>query len=237
MTWNQCQIISMNKNYNWTNFGEIFVEWLPLTHYIPKNLPQVSPKQIPITIFILLDNFYFNNIAKKSFPGTKLGHVPDLVLRGTWTSPRCSWMSGNNLKSLFIWPLITFVFTTLPKSHSLGLPLVRSQTLQSEVTGPHPDGHWSWTSRNNLKQLLSSSPTTFVSTTLPKSHSLWLPLVRFQPLQSEAAGPRPDGHGLFAAILGWSVGQELSFDTLTLSLVSKLTKFLLFFFFFYLLKL
>ena len=107
--------------------------------YIPKNLPQVSQKQIPI--FILLDNFYFNNIAKKSFPGTKLGLVPDLVLRGTWTSPRCSWMSGNNLKSLFIWPLITFVSTTLPKSHSLGLSLVRFQSLQSEAAGPRPDGH------------------------------------------------------------------------------------------------
>ena len=52
-------------------------------------------------------------------------------------------------------------------------------------------------------------------------------------MQSEAAGPRPDGHGLFAAIPGWSVGQELSFDTLTLSLVSKLTKFHLFSFFTY----
>ena len=60
-----------------------------------------------------------------------------------------------------------------------------------------------------------------------------LPLVRPQTLQSEAAGPRPDGHGLFAAILGWSVGQELSFDTLTLSLVSKLTKFQLFLFLFF----
>ena len=90
----------------------------------------------------------------------------------------------------------------------------------------------------SLKQLFLSYPTTFVSTTMPKSHSLGLPLVRFQPLQSEAAGLRPDGHGLFAAILGRSVGQELSFDTLTLSLVSKLTEFHLFFsFFFYLLKL
>ena len=33
------------------------------------------------------------------------------------------------------------ILTTLPKSHSLGLPLDRSQTLQSEVPGPHPDGH------------------------------------------------------------------------------------------------
>ena len=53
----------------------------------------------------------------------------------------------------------------------------------------------SWTSRNNLKQLLSSFPTTFVSTTLPKSHSLGLPLVRSQTLQSEVPGPHPDGHG------------------------------------------
>ena len=137
-------------------------------------------KQLKTTTFIIPNNFCFNKIAKKSFPGTPLGQVPDLAVWGGWTSPR-----------------------------------------------------WSWTSRNNLKQLLSSSPTTFVSTTLPKSHSLGLPLVRFQPLQSEAAGPRPDGHGLFAAILGWSVGQELSFDTLTLSLVSKLTEFLLFSFFSY----
>ena len=45
----------------------------------------------------------------------------------------------------------------------------------------------------NLQHLLF--PTTFVSTTVPKSHSLGLTLVRSQTLQSEVAGPRPDGHG------------------------------------------
>ena len=134
-------------------------------------------KELKTMIFIIPNKFCFNNIAKKSFLGTPLGQVPDHAVRGAGTSPR-----------------------------------------------------WSWTFPNDLKQLLSSFPTTFVSTTLPKSHSLGLPLVRFQPLQSEAAGPFPNGHGLFAAIQGWSVGQELSFDTLTLSPVPKLTEFHLFFF-------
>ncbi len=211
--------------------------------YIPKNLPQVSQKQIPI--FILLDNFYFNNIAKKSFPGTKLGLVPDLVLRGTWTSPRCSWMSGNNLKSLFIWPLITFVFTTsssqqvIPwdspwsgprpcsprwldlaqivmdiwkqlKTTTIIIPNnfcfnnIAKNSFPGNTLGQVPDlavwggwtlPRWSWTSGKNLKQLLLSSPTTFLSTTLPKSQSLGLPLVRSQTSESEVPGPHPDGHG------------------------------------------
>ena len=46
-----------------------------------------------------------------------------------------------NFKYLFLLSLTTFVSTTLPKGHFLGLTLVSSQTLQSEVPGPHPDGH------------------------------------------------------------------------------------------------
>ena len=37
-------------------------------------------KQVKMTIFIMPNNFCFNNIAKKSFPGTPLGQDPDLVV-------------------------------------------------------------------------------------------------------------------------------------------------------------
>ena len=50
-----------------------------------------------------------------------------------------------------------------------------------------------------------------------------------QTLQSEAPGPHPDGLGLFAAILGGSLGKELSFDTLTLSLLVKIRILCIFF--------
>ena len=83
-------------------------------------------KQLKTTTFIIPNNFCFNNIAKKSFLGTPPGQVPDLAVWGGWTSPRCSWTSGNNLKQLLSSSPTTFVSTTLPKSHSLGLPLVRS---------------------------------------------------------------------------------------------------------------
>ena len=53
-------------------------------------------KRVKITAFIIPNNFCFNNIAKKSFPGTPLGQVLDLAVRGAWTSPRWSWTSGNN---------------------------------------------------------------------------------------------------------------------------------------------
>ena len=191
--------------------GKIVIPWeSPLSMYYSWESKGLDPAQIvldiqyqlKITAFIIPNNFCFNNIAKKSFPGTPLGQVPDLAVRGAWTSPRWSWTSRKNLKQLFLSSPTTFVSTTLPKSHSLGLPLVRSQTLQSEVPGPHPDGHghpettsnicfyypnnfcfnniakkpfpgtplghvpdlavrgawtsprWSWTSGNNLQQLL-----------------------------------------------------------------------------------
>ena len=41
--------------------------------------------QLHKPIFIIPNNFCFNNIPKKSFPGTPLGQVPDLAVRGRWT--------------------------------------------------------------------------------------------------------------------------------------------------------
>ena len=59
----------------------------------------------------------------------------------------------------------------------------------------------------------------------PRGHALLLAV--------RGSGPHPDVHGLFLPILGWSVDQELSFDTLTLSLLSKLRDFHVFLFFTY----
>jgi len=113
--------------------------WVGLSKTLNK---VVSPKQLQITLFVIPNNFCFNNIAKKSFPGAPFGQVPNLGLLGAWTWPRWSCTSRSNLKYLLSKSRITLVSTTLPKkSHSLGLPLVRSQTLQSEAAGPHSDGH------------------------------------------------------------------------------------------------
>ena len=61
--------------------------------------------------------------------------------------------------------------------------------------------------------------------------ALHLFYTRSQTLQSEAPEPHPDGHGHFAPAFSESMDQELSIDTLTLSLVAKLSSF------FYILKL
>merc|ERR1712015_226678 len=44
-------------------------------------------KPLKITIFILPNNLCFNNIAKKSFPGTPRGHVLLLAVRGSAPHP------------------------------------------------------------------------------------------------------------------------------------------------------
>ena len=42
------------------------------------------PTQVQITIFIIPNNFCFNNIAKKSVPGTPRGHALLLAVRGSY---------------------------------------------------------------------------------------------------------------------------------------------------------
>ena len=77
--------------------------------------------------------------------------------------------------------------------------------------------------RKQLKITVFIIPYNFCFINISKKAFLGLLLVWSQTLESEAAGPHPDGHGPFATILGSSVGQKLSVDTLTLSLVAKLT--------------
>ena len=93
-------------------------------------------KQLKTTTFIIPKNFCFNNIAKKSFPGTPLGQVPYLAVRGRWTSATWSWTSRNNLKQLLSSSPTTFVSTTLLKSHSLGHIGVNALFLVVRGSGP-----------------------------------------------------------------------------------------------------
>ena len=44
-------------------------------------------KALKITIFIIPNNFCFNNIAKKLFPGTPRGHALLLAVRGSGPQP------------------------------------------------------------------------------------------------------------------------------------------------------
>ena len=44
-------------------------------------------KALKITIFIIPNNFCFNNIAKKLFPGTPRGHALLLAVRGSGPHP------------------------------------------------------------------------------------------------------------------------------------------------------
>ena len=80
---NHCQnVISWGSPWS----GPRPSRWLDLTQMVLD-----IQKQLHVTIFFIPNNFCFNNIAKKSFPGTPLGQVPDLAVRGRWTSPRWSW--------------------------------------------------------------------------------------------------------------------------------------------------
>ena len=79
------------------------------------------------------------------------------------------------LKQLFSSSHITYVTTTWLKSHSLGQPLGKCPTPGCRRCWTSP--RWSWTSRNNFKQLFSSSPITSVKTTLSKYQSLGHSLV------------------------------------------------------------
>ena len=119
-------------------------------------------KQLKITIFIIPNNFCFNNIAKKSFPGTHQGPALLLGVRG----------SG-------------LLETTENDYFHHTQQLLLQQHCQKVISWDCP---WSGSTpcsprcldfaqmvidiRNNLKQLLSSFPTTFASTTLPKSYYL-----------------------------------------------------------------
>ena len=62
------------------------LRWLDLTQMVMDIW-----KLLKATTLIFPNNFCFNNIAKKSFPGTPLDQVPDLAVRGRWSSPRWSW--------------------------------------------------------------------------------------------------------------------------------------------------
>ena len=61
-------------------------------------------------------------------------------------------------------------FNNVTKNSFLGTPWGQCPTPGCPRVWTSP--RWSWTSRNSLKQLLSSYLTTFVSTILPKNHSL-----------------------------------------------------------------
>ena len=77
--------------------GKIVIPWeSPLSMYYSweskgLDLAQIVMDiqyQLKITAFIITNNFCFNNIAKKPLPRTLHSQVPDLGLRGVWTSPR-----------------------------------------------------------------------------------------------------------------------------------------------------
>ena len=80
-----------------------------------------------------------------------------------------------------------------------------------------------------LKSVYFFIPNNFSFHNITKKSFPGTPRVNALLLGVRGSGPRPDGHGLFPPIFSESVDQELSFDTLTLSLLSKLTKFHLFF--------
>jgi len=44
-TWDQCQIITLSKNYNWTNFGEIFCQMI--------NPKEILTRQIETQAFFI----------------------------------------------------------------------------------------------------------------------------------------------------------------------------------------
>ena len=83
-------------------------------------------KHLRATHFTLLNNFCFNNTTQKSSPGGCPCSQPTTGCLWPWAWPRWSWMSRNmwKLPSFKYWT--TFVPTTLPKTHFLGMPGIRS---------------------------------------------------------------------------------------------------------------
>jgi len=80
------------------------------------------PKTTSNNCFHNPQQLWFQQYFQRIISWDHLCQVPDLGVRGGWTSPRRSWTSRNNFKYLFSSFLTTFVSTTLPKRHSLGLP-------------------------------------------------------------------------------------------------------------------
>ena len=145
----------------------------------------------------------------------------------------CSLYSFNNNLEWLSWSYQpTFVSTTLPKSHSVGHNGVRPYSWVSEALDITKMVMDIW---KQLKTTIFIIPNNFCCNNIAKKSFLGTHRDPALLLGVRGSGPRPDGHGLFLPIFSESVDQELSFDTLTLSLLSKLKKFELFFF--YLLKL
>jgi len=88
---------------------------------LPKNYLRY-PKTTSNNCFHNPQQLWFQQYFQRIISWDHLCQVPDLGVRGGWTSPRRSWTSRNNFKYLFSSFLTTFVSTTLPKRHSLGLP-------------------------------------------------------------------------------------------------------------------
>ena len=135
------------------------------------------PRTVPGNGFFW--HFFWKTVVQedenqKALPGDSLCKCLTPGCQRCWTSPRRSWISGNNGKLLFPSSPITFVTTKSPKCHSLWHPLFNALLLA--VRGCWTSPRWSWSSRKNLKQLFASSTITSVTTTLSKSHSLIHPL-------------------------------------------------------------
>ena len=141
----------------------------------------------------------------------------------------CSLYSFNNNLEWLSWSYQpTFVPTTLPKSHSLGHKGVQPYSWVSEALDFI---QMLMDIRKQLKINISIIPNNFYFNNIAKKS---FPGTHQGPalllgVRGSGPGPGPDGHGHFAPMFSESVDQELSFETLTLSLLSKLKKFHLFF--------
>ena len=79
----------------WDNLGSMPYSWVTEALDLTQMVMDIR-KQLKSTYFIIPNNFCFNNITKKSFPGTPRGQCPTPRCQRLWTAPRWSWTSGNN---------------------------------------------------------------------------------------------------------------------------------------------
>ena len=126
-------------------------------------------KQLKLTYLIIPNNVFSTTLPKNHSLGDLGVNALHLGVQGSGPHPGGHVHQETTELTYFITPN-KMCFNNVTKNSFLGTPWGQCPTPGCLRVWTSP--RWSWTSRNSLKQLLSSYLTTFVSTILPKNHSL-----------------------------------------------------------------
>ena len=139
----------------------------------------------------------WNDKNQKALPGDSLCKCLTPGCQRYWTSPRWSWSSRKNFKTLFSSSTITSVTTTLSKSHSLGHPLEMPYSWLSEVLDLTQMVMDIWRQLQTIVFILYHN---FCFNKIVKKPFPGTPLGDALLLSVRGAGPHPNGHGHLVTI-------------------------------------